>query len=609
MPTLIDSLVVELGLDPSKFDAGQQKALNSLRKFEGEAGQTQKRIADSSAENLKFAFDALKNPFEAGKKLLFDYATGAEDAGKRMTNATQGSQRGLKDLGVQASRTGQGVAKGAEEGALGMRGLAAGALMAVAAFTTLKGLLDYTAKATSDAAQAGYRAGWIGLPVEQATAFSAAAYQKTGAPQEQTQSWMQQLQSSVQAFLTPGSPTQGQPNELLQTLWRNGIQPIQVGEDPGKALQDTMKQLETRFQGMTDPQRATLAGQLGMNPLLAEFMALGPAAVDAATKAASLVATTKDEADAAQALEQAERKVETATDSLARTLMTQLAPGLITVFDTITGFLGKVSTAVKQPDDTTSGWPKWLQALEKTSGLYWLLRLTGQLSDKDKDAGTGATSSGATSFGSAPMNAKPNFTSTGDASTTPREQMMLDQIEQKESHNRNVPNYRYDADHTASGFWQITDTNWQAYGPKVGIDTKQYPSAMSAPYALQQMVALYMLRQQGSAPWDTAHGGSIPPGSYAPTSAPPAPPALSAQPPASAPAKTSMNLSGMASNLGMIRTAMATPNVVHNSGGNTMTNHINVQVPPGSPDYVTGAHVAQEVRRQIIVSTANSGYA
>lgn len=603
MPTLIDSLVVELGLDPSKFDAGQQKALNSLRKFEGEAGQTQKRIADSSAENLKFAFDALKNPFEAGKKLLFDYATGAEDAGKRMTNATQGSQRGLKDLGVQASRTGQGVAKGAEEGALGMRGLAAGALMAVAAFTTLKGLLDYTAKATSDAAQAGYRAGWIGLPVEQATAFSAAAYQKTGAPQEQTQSWMQQLQSSVQAFLTPGSPTQGQPNELLQTLWRNGIQPIQVGEDPGKALQDTMKQLETRFQGMTDPQRATLAGQLGMNPLLAEFMALGPAAVDAATKAASLVATTKDEAAAAQALEQAERKVETATDSLARTLMTQLAPGLITVFDTITSFLGKVSTAVKQPDDTTSSWPKWLQALEKTSGLYWLLRLTGQLSDKDKDAGTGATPSGATPSGAMP--------SANIAPATPAEEGMLNRITmQEDSDQKNVYNYKHPQRpdyYTASGFWQITKSNWQAYAPKVGIDVKQYPEAISASRAMQHAVALYMLRQQGSAPWDIPHGGPMPVGSYPP--APPAPPALSAQPPASAPAKTSMNLSGMASNLGAIRTAMATPNVVHNSGGNTMTNHINVQVPPGSPDYVTGAQVAQEVRRQIIVSTANSGYA
>jgi hypothetical protein len=53
----------------------------------------------------------------------------------------------------------------------------------------------------------------------------------------------------------------------------------------------------------------------------------------------------------------------------------------------------------------------------------------------------------------------------------------------------------------------------------------------------------------------------------------------------------------------------AAPSVTHNSGGNTMENSINVHLPPGSSDTHAGMAVAQEIRRQIVISTANSGYA
>ena len=70
-----------------------------------------------------------------------------------------------------------------------------------------------------------------------------------------------------------------------------------------------------------------------------------------------------------------------------------------------------------------------------------------------------------------------------------------------ESNDRNVPNYRYDAGHTASGHYQITDTNWRAYGPRVGVDVSQYPTAMSAPKGIQEAVAKLMYQEQGFAPW------------------------------------------------------------------------------------------------------------
>lgn len=66
---------------------------------------------------------------------------------------------------------------------------------------------------------------------------------------------------------------------------------------------------------------------------------------------------------------------------------------------------------------------------------------------------------------------------------------------------QNIPNYRYDAQHTAGGYFQITDTNWRSYGPRLGIDTNKYPNAMSAPYPVQEAVAKQMYSEQGFQPW------------------------------------------------------------------------------------------------------------
>jgi hypothetical protein len=85
---------------------------------------------------------------------------------------------------------------------------------------------------------------------------------------------------------------------------------------------------------------------------------------------------------------------------------------------------------------------------------------------------------------------------------------VLNVIAQHETGNRNVPNYRYDATHTASGFYQITDTNWRAYGQGV-VDLSKYPHAIDAPKEVQAQVAARMYREQGIGPWSSSSGGSI----------------------------------------------------------------------------------------------------
>lgn len=70
---------------------------------------------------------------------------------------------------------------------------------------------------------------------------------------------------------------------------------------------------------------------------------------------------------------------------------------------------------------------------------------------------------------------------------------LLDLIQQYESPGGNVRNFRFDATHTAQGYYQITNTNWRNIAPHLGIDLRQYPSAMAAPKAVQAQVANYLL--------------------------------------------------------------------------------------------------------------------
>ena len=70
----------------------------------------------------------------------------------------------------------------------------------------------------------------------------------------------------------------------------------------------------------------------------------------------------------------------------------------------------------------------------------------------------------------------------------------LDLVQQYENpEKKNIRNAKYDATHTAQGYYQLTNTNWRFYGPKVGIDTKKYPNAMSASEEDQRKVASHLL--------------------------------------------------------------------------------------------------------------------
>lgn len=54
---------------------------------------------------------------------------------------------------------------------------------------------------------------------------------------------------------------------------------------------------------------------------------------------------------------------------------------------------------------------------------------------------------------------------------------------------------------SAQGPWQITNSTWRKRAPRAGIDTKQYPTAMSAPVEVQRQVAAKMFSETGYRDW------------------------------------------------------------------------------------------------------------
>lgn len=54
---------------------------------------------------------------------------------------------------------------------------------------------------------------------------------------------------------------------------------------------------------------------------------------------------------------------------------------------------------------------------------------------------------------------------------------------------------------SASGPWQMIDPTWRSAASAVGIDTNQYPRAITAPVELQRKAAQFLFDTQGFKPW------------------------------------------------------------------------------------------------------------
>ena len=145
----------------------------------------------------------------------------------------------------------------------------------------------------------------------------------------------------------------------------------------------------------------------------------------------------------------------------------------------------------------------------------------------------------------------PNYTPTyapsplpGAPSTGVYQPSPLDVIAHAETGNRNIPQQIHDkntdAGTPANGVFQFINPTWRRQAPKAGVDINKYPTAISAPPAVQaQVAAVTPLREWGpntvaavKARFPGIDVNKPPPGPYngaavggAPAAAPAAPPA------------------------------------------------------------------------------------
>lgn len=98
MPTIVDSLVVSLGIDASGFNSGQREMLANLRKVEAESNRTAKSMQADGAKAAEF-FSSIKT--EALSLLgIFLGGKGIESFIKDTTNSLVGLQMAARSIGI-----------------------------------------------------------------------------------------------------------------------------------------------------------------------------------------------------------------------------------------------------------------------------------------------------------------------------------------------------------------------------------------------------------------------------------------------------------------------------------------------------------------------------
>lgn len=295
--TILDAFLIEVGLDPTKFTQGQQKLEAQLRKLEGSAQKSSKNIEGSVGASLQKFYSALRNPVES-------------------------SVVALDRIGAQARRSGSAIAAGAGTGATALAALGAAGLGAYAALKSVEGVLKSVVQNVGQAAALGRIAPLIGVSTKFASQFAQAAFVQQNVPFDVSTGFMYNLQQNIQQLEQFG--TYG---NVFEKLTRLGIG---VGNQQNPVpIPKILSEISERVQHMRPEQAAAWLGQLGINdPGLINFFRQGPGTMQQAIAARGPTAITKEQAEAAQKLQQSYNAAEVAVDSLYRKIITDLSPSL-----------------------------------------------------------------------------------------------------------------------------------------------------------------------------------------------------------------------------------------------------------------------------------------
>jgi hypothetical protein len=317
--TIIDSLIVQLQLDPSQFEAGQKRAVRSLRELEEGTGRTGRAVEDKLGSGFRAAaglIGGLDNPLAMLRRHL------EVTLAKSSETALQ-----LKKLGEAGGARGSGMGQVLHEGSLlGARGLqvmAGSALVALTAITALGGAIGRLKGTAANIFQEGLLAQQAGLPVQRMSQISAGLHIAGNIPPEESEAWLARI-GQIQAAAVAGRPAEllALGAELSKLTKLSGVL-----VSPMMPPDVMMRQAAAAMARITPQMAAQLGGQIGgMSPAMAEGLRrIGPE-FEKVVAASRGFAITPEQAEAAQRFNAELAKVAEQFKTLSRVLLVEWEP-------------------------------------------------------------------------------------------------------------------------------------------------------------------------------------------------------------------------------------------------------------------------------------------
>jgi hypothetical protein len=501
--TIIDELIVKLGLDASQFQKGQQQAQQSLTQFQAQTTHTSQNVFTRLGHALGRVFGHTQAPIKQ-------------------------SQTALQNLGQQARQTGNLVSKSGQTGAVGLAALTSAGL---GAFAVLKGIREIVEKITStmqSTAGFGRIAQWAGFKPDWLSQFATAAHIATNAPQEATVSSLYGIQQDIEQL----AMGRGGLTDKLQMLQRLGID-VMTGT-PQERMQRIIEELPKALERLTLPQaQAQLAGVLP--PEVIQFLKMGPGQVQRYMAEAAPISITKEQTETMMRLQQAFNRAKDSWDALVRAFENAMGPVMIPLLESFAkweaslakdpealrllteaarefgGAIQQIVEGFKQLFEFLNKIDKPFMDLLKAMGVGGIFGMGHPLPEEEQRPGAAKRGWNwlKNKMGMETDPALLGIPSVAD----PRTAAAAKLVAANESaggtdagwnylHSTN-PNY-----YTASGIYQQTRSNWMKYRSS---GANQYPNAMDAPPIEQYKAFSAQFNAEGLGPWSKSSGGSLTP--------------------------------------------------------------------------------------------------
>lgn len=513
MPTVIDSLVVELRLQSAQFASEGRQATTEFTRMQQQVQRASQTIGQAFSRG------------GVAQRSTREFLSTFENQLDALTLT-------VNNLGNQTRRTGREIEGAGKTGAAGLFSLGAAALSAFAALKAVQGVVKSIGDATDSVAH-GNRADWAGnLNPEWRQRFEQYAYRADKVPYETTRGTLVDFAQKLEAFQRGeripgfgelariGVNFNQRPEQVIEDLtkWSQGRQGGEVTGWLGAAgfgqLARTIGRGHGEFQQGMSQSGATILGPdqrknidelwqavnrftVAWDSLTQKIIAANPHWTLWINSTSKFLEDIQNDSDAID-------KLSIAANALAVAIGATLVKAVWAFSKAILGANAEIlSTPLGQ--FLLGGYAAY-KLLEKGLEFQKTPQLLppGQENNAEDDTGTFGLLPGLIKRGwnwltrdpkqNIVVPAPPPLGKTGGAGGD------LDTIEKYESGGRNIHQRLVDPRvSSAQGFYQITNTTWRGAAPAAGVDLAQYPNAMSAPKEVQARVATELIRRDRAA--------------------------------------------------------------------------------------------------------------